>query len=228
MEDNTVRGPRGPRGPHGPHGPHGGMGMPGEKAKNSKAAFNNLHLYLKKHIPAIVISLIMGMAGSIISVIGPDKLSDIVNEISKGLFGPMDLDKIKSVCILMMVLYLLSWVFGYLQGFIMITVTQRVTKTLRKDISRKINRIPLRYFDKNSFGDVLSRVTNDVDTIGQTLSQSIGQLISSVTLFFGALIMMLITNVLMTVAAIASAIIGFIFMMTIMKKSQKHFVSQQM
>ena len=228
MEDNTVRGPERPRGPHGPHGPHGGMGMPGEKAKNSKAAFNNLHLYLKKHVPAIVISLIMGMAGSIISVIGPDKLSDIVNEISKGLFGPMDLDKIKSVCILMMVLYLLSWVFGYLQGFIMITVTQRVTKTLRKDISRKINRIPLRYFDKNSFGDVLSRVTNDVDTIGQTLSQSIGQLISSVTLFFGALIMMLITNVLMTVAAIASAIIGFIFMMTIMKKSQKHFVSQQM
>ena len=106
MEDNTVRGPRGPRGPHGPHGPHGGMGMPGEKAKNSKAAFNNLHLYLKKHVPAIFISLIMGMAGSIISVIGPDKLSDIVNEISKGLFGPMDLDKIKSVCILMMVLYL--------------------------------------------------------------------------------------------------------------------------
>ncbi|MCR5148621.1 MAG: ABC transporter ATP-binding protein/permease [Eubacterium sp.] len=219
--------PRGPRGPHGPHGPHGGPGMPPQKAKNGGEAFRKLYAFMHKYIPWVIVSLIMGAAGSVIAVIGPDKLSDIVNEITDGLFGTMNLSRIKSICILMLVLYVLSFIFGYVQSFIMATVTQRVTKSLRREISTKINRVPLKYFDKTSFGDVLSRVTNDVDTIGQTLNQSIGQLISSVTLFFGALIMMFITNVIMALSAIASAILGFIIMMTIMKRSQKHFVAQQ-
>ncbi len=226
MPDNMNK-PRGPRGPHGPHGPHGGPGMPPQKAKNGGEAFRKLYAFMHKYIPWVIVSLIMGAAGSVIAVIGPDKLSDIVNEITDGLFGTMNLSRIKSICILMLVLYVLSFIFGYVQSFIMATVTQRVTKSLRREISTKINRVPLKYFDKTSFGDVLSRVTNDVDTIGQTLNQSIGQLISSVTLFFGALIMMFITNVIMALSAIASAILGFIIMMTIMKRSQKHFVAQQ-
>ncbi|SEF55920.1 ATP-binding cassette, subfamily B [Eubacterium ruminantium] len=223
MPDNMNK----PRGPRGPHGPHGGPGMPPQKAKNSGEAFRKLYAFMHKYIPWVVVSLIMGAAGSVIAVIGPDKLSDIVNEITEGLFGTMNLGRIKSICMLMLILYVLSFIFGYVQSFIMATVTQRVTKSLRREISTKINRVPLKYFDKTSFGDVLSRVTNDVDTIGQTLNQSIGQLISSVTLFFGALIMMFITNVIMALSAIASAILGFIIMMTIMKRSQKHFVAQQ-
>jgi ATP-binding cassette subfamily B protein len=201
--------------------------MPGEKAKNNKAAFGKLYGYIQKHVPAIVVAVILGGISSVIAVICPDKLSDIVNEIQIGLAGALNIKKINNICIFVLTIFILSWIFGYIQNFIMTTVTQKVTKSLRRDISQKINRVPLRYFDKTSFGDVLSRVTNDVDMIGQTLNQSIGQLISSVTLFLGSLFMMFITNVWMTLAAIASAIIGFIFMGQIMKRSQKYFIAQQ-
>nr|WP_276709143.1 ABC transporter ATP-binding protein [Eubacterium ruminantium] len=201
--------------------------MPGEKAKNNKAAFGKLYGYIQKHVPAIVVAVILGGISSVIAVICPDKLSDIVNEIQIGLAGALNIKKINNICIFVLTIFILSWIFGYVQNFIMTTVTQKVTKSLRRDISQKINRVPLRYFDKTSFGDVLSRVTNDVDMIGQTLNQSIGQLISSVTLFLGSLFMMFITNVWMTLAAIASAIIGFIFMGQIMKRSQKYFIAQQ-
>ncbi|WP_287886088.1 ABC transporter ATP-binding protein [Eubacterium sp.] len=201
--------------------------MPGEKAKNNKAAFGKLYGYIQKHVPAIVVAVILGGISSVIAVICPDKLSDIVNEIQIGLAGALNIKKINNICIFVLTIFILSWIFGYIQNFIMTTVTQKVTKSLRRDISQKINRVPLRYFDKTSFGDVLSRVTNDVDMIGQTLNQSIGQLISSVTLFLGSLFMMFITNVWMTLAAIASAIIGFIFMGQIMKHSQKYFIAQQ-
>ncbi|WP_425365077.1 ABC transporter ATP-binding protein [Eubacterium ruminantium] len=223
MEENNKNLER--RRPQG--GPRRHPGMPGEKAKNNKAAFGKLYGYIQKHVPAIVVAVILGGISSVIAVICPDKLSDIVNEIQIGLAGALNIKKINNICIFVLTIFILSWIFGYIQNFIMTTVTQKVTKSLRRDISQKINRVPLRYFDKTSFGDVLSRVTNDVDMIGQTLNQSIGQLISSVTLFLGSLFMMFITNVWMTLAAIASAIIGFIFMGQIMKRSQKYFIAQQ-
>ncbi len=225
MEDNNTVQRRRPMG-H-PGGGHPGGGIPGEKAKDSKKAFKKLRGYIERYIPLIMISLVLGAAGSVIAVIGPDKLSDVTNEITKGFGGAINISKIRDICIVLAILYICSFLFSYLQGFIMITVTQRVTRSLRKDISQKINRIPLRYFDKTSFGDVLSRVTNDVDMIGQTLSTGIGQLISSVTLFIGALIMMFVTNVWMALAAIASAVIGFVIMINIMKHSQKYFLAQQ-
>ncbi|ETS96674.1 ABC transporter transmembrane region domain protein, partial [Fusobacterium sp. CM21] len=114
-----------------------------------------------------------------------------------------------------------------LQGVIMADVTQKTSKSLRTDISRKINRLPLSYFDKTSIGDILSRITNDVDSIGQTMNQSMASLVGAITMFFGSLLMMFITNWIMTVVGILSTIIGFVFMMVIMGKSQKYFAMQQ-
>ena len=134
---------------------------------------------------------------------------------------------IKYKRLFLVIIYALSLVFGYVQGFIMVTVTNRFTKKMRKDISEKINKLPLRYFDKHSYGDILSRVTNDVDTIGQTLNNSIGNLVSNVAQFLGALIMMFITNWIMALTAVGTTIIGFVLMTVILSKSQKYFISQQ-
>lgn len=215
----------GPPGGGPPGGPGGGMA--GEKAKDSAKALKELMAYIKPYIPAIVIALILGGVGALFSVIGPDKISDITNLIADGLMGVMDMDAIVDICIVLVVLYGLSWVFSYVQSFILTTVTQRLSKSLRGDISRKINRMPLRYFDSTSFGDVLSRVTNDVDTIGQMLNNSLGSLISSVTMLVGSLFMMFVTNALMAGSAIAASLVGFVLMMVIMMRSQKYFTAQQ-
>ncbi len=204
-----------------------GRGMPAEKPKDSKKILGKLLNYIRSYIPAIVIALILGCAGAVFSVIGPNKLSDITNLITEGFIKGIDIDSVLNICIFLTILYSLSWVFNYVQGFILTTVTQRTSKSLRTDISEKINRMPLRYFDSTAYGDVLSRVTNDVDTIGQMLNNSIGSLISSITLLVGALIMMFVTNALMAGAAIAASIIGFVFMTVIMAHSQKYFIAQQ-
>ncbi len=125
-------------------------------------------------------------------------------------------------------LYVGYAVLGYVQSWMMANVTQRTAQRLRESISVKINKLPLKYFDKVSYGDVLSRITNDVDAIGQTLGQSLGSLITSVTLFVGALVMMFYNNVIMTLCAIGASLIGLIIMMAIMKSSQKYFARQQM
>ena len=139
----------------------------------------------------------------------------------------MDIPAIVHICMILAVLYGLGWLFGYIQNFILATVTQKVSRSLRGDISKKINRLPLRYFDGTSTGNVLSRVTNDVDTIGQSLNNSIGSFVSSVTLFLGALIMMFVTNWLMALSAIAASLIGFVLMTVIMSRSHKYFFAQQ-
>lgn len=210
-----------------PGGPGGSRSMAGEKAKDSGAALKSLLNYCRSYLPVILIALILGAFSAVFSVIGPDRIADITNLIAEGLTGSIDLAAIVHNCVFLAVLYGLSWVFGYIQSFILATVTQRISKSLRTDISKKINRIPLGYFDKTTLGDILSRVTNDVDTIGQMMNNSIGSLISSVTLFFGALIMMFMTNVPMATSAIAASFIGFALMLIIMKKSQKYFLAQQ-
>lgn len=207
--------------------PRPGEVVVGEKAKDNVKALKNLVHYCKPYLPAVWIALILGGISAVFSVIGPDKISDITDLIAEGLTGSVDLTAIVNISILLAVLYGLSWIFGYIQNFIMATVAQYLSKSLRSDISKKINRIPLKYFDSTSYGDVLSRVTNDVDTIGQSMNNSIGSLISSVTLFVGSLIMMFVTNALMTVSAVAAALIGFILMMVIMAHSQRHFIAQQ-
>lgn len=207
--------------------PPGGLGGPGTKAKDFKKTIRQLISYCKVYLPAIIIALILAMAGSIFNIIGPDILSDITDLITEGMMTSIDLDAVIDVASLLAILYGLGFVFNYIQGFIMATVTQRVSKNLRSDLSTKINRLPLKYFDTTSTGDVLSRVTNDVDMIGQTLNQSLSTLVSAVTMFLGSLIMMFYTNWIMAIAAILSTIVGFGLMTFIISKSQRYFAQQQ-
>ncbi|MEY4480163.1 MAG: hypothetical protein RLZZ267_841 [Bacillota bacterium] len=212
------------RGPFG-GGPHGGF--TGEKATDFKGTWAKLLKYMQVYLPQAIIALVAALVGTVFTIIGPELLKQMTDEIAKGLVSTINMDAVFRIGMLLAVLYGLSVLFTYLQGYVMATITQKVSRQLRTDISAKMNRLPFRYFDKTSYGDVLSRVTNDVDTIGQTLNQSIGSLVSAITLFFGSLIMMFFTNVLMTLTAIASTVIGFVMMALIMKKSQKYFMSQQ-
>ncbi|MGN0688293.1 MAG: ABC transporter ATP-binding protein [Oscillospiraceae bacterium] len=186
-----------------------------------------LLLYCRRYAALLIIAMILGGACALFSVIGPNKIADMVDLIEQGLRGSFDLAAIGRIGIFLAVLYGLGWVFGYLQQFILTTVTQRMTQSLRTDISGKINRMPLRYLDNSGFGDILSRVTNDADTIGQMLSSSIGTLVSSVTLLVGTLIMMFVTNIGMAAGAVISSFIGFALLILLVGKSQKHFLEQQ-
>jgi ATP-binding cassette subfamily B protein len=219
-----------PRRPAGRPGPFGGgphAGYTGEKATDFRGTWGKLLKYMRAYLPQAILGLVVATIGTIFTIMGPDLLKQMTDEITKGLMGSIDMDAVYRIGMLLAVLYGLSVVFTYFQGFIMATITQKVSRNLRTDIAAKINRLPFNYFDKTSYGDVLSRVTNDVDTIGQTLNQSVGTLITAITLLFGSLIMMLFTNVLMTLTAVVATIIGFVMMALIMKKSQKYFMSQQ-
>lgn len=207
-------------------------GSPAEEAhtKNFKKAWGRMLGYIKPHYPAIIFAAILVTVGTIFTVIGPSKLSDITNIIAEGMLpgSSIDLGAIASIGTFLVTIYLISAVLTYGEGYIMATVSQKLSKSLRTDISQKINRLPLGYFDKTSYGDILSRSTNDVDTIGQSMNESIGTLMSAVTLLIGSVVMMLITNVTMTVAAVLSSLIGFALIGIIMTKSQKYFRRQQM
>lgn len=198
-----------------------------EKPENFFKSWKKLILYCKSYIYQIIIAFIFAVIGTIFTIIGPNKLREITDLITDGLIYGINLDKVKEIAVFLSILYGLGFVFSYIQGFIMATVTQKLSKNLRKDISKKINKLPLKYFDSTSYGDVLSRVTNDVDTIGQTMNQSIGMLVTEITLFLGSLIMMLKTNIIMTFSAVCATILGFLFMTLIISKSQKYFLNQQ-
>ncbi len=204
-----------------------GMQSGGEKPKNLKKALGELAVHCKRFFPAVIIAVLLAMAAAVFSLIGPNKLQDMTDIIQKGLMNGIDIDGVEDIAFTLVVLYSLGFIFNYIQGFIMATVTQKVTKDLRTGISYKINKVPLSYYNKTSIGDVLSRVTNDVDTIGQTMNQSVGMLVTAVTMFLGSLIMMFYTNWIMAVTAVLTTIIGFGLMMFIMSKSQKHFIRQQ-
>lgn len=212
----------------GPGGGPRGIGTGnGEKAKNFTKTWGKLISYMRPYIPAVIIALLLAVAGTVFNIIGPNQLSKITDMITEGMSTGIDLAAIGSIGLFLAVLYGLGFLFNYIQGFTMATVTQKVSKKMRADITQKINRLPLRYFDSTSYGDVLSRVTNDVDTIGQTLNQSIGSLVTSITMFFGSLIMMFSINATMAASAVAAAVVGFALMMLIMARSQKYFTAQQ-
>ncbi len=198
-----------------------------EKPKDLKKALREMTHYLKKYIPFIVIALVLSALGSVLSIIGPNKLSDLTDEITKGLMTGMNFDAIKSISIFLVCIYGLSGIFNYIQGFIMATVANRFAQSLRTQISHKINKLPLRYYDTHSYGDILSRVTNDVDTIATSLNQSLGTLVGAITLFIGSIIMMFYTNWILALTGILSSLIGFVFMFIILGKSQKYFNARQ-
>ncbi|WP_430749934.1 ABC transporter ATP-binding protein [Desemzia incerta] len=197
------------------------------KPKNMKQTYKDLLAYINVYLPIVIVALVLAMGAAVISLIGPRQLSEITDLITAGLTGQLDIAAIEKIALLLVTLYVISYIANYVQGFIMATITQRVSKKLRRDISEKINRLPLRYFDSNSVGDVLSRVTNDVDMISQTMNQSISTLVTATTMFLGSLFMMFITNVPMTLAAIASTLIGFGLMILIVRHSQQYFGAQQ-
>lgn len=205
-----------------------GMGRrPAEKSKDFKGTWMKIIRYCKRYLAVIVVALICAVAGTILTILGPDKLSDLTKVITEGIATGIDMERVKSIGLTLVAFYVGSAILSFGQQFIMATVTQNVTKQLRSDISVKINRLPMAYYNKTSTGDVLSRVTNDVDMISQSMNQSIGNLVSAVALFFGALIMMFKTNVIMTLTAVIATMIGFGLMSLITSHSQKYFSRQQ-
>jgi len=233
MSDNTERKRPGRFG-GGMMGPRGMGGV--EKAKDFKGTWVKLIRYCKSYMPIIIVALVIAALGTALQIAGPNKLGDMVNEIAKGLpaiinnvpvLGAIDMDAVYNIGMLLVLFYGTSVILSFTENFIMATVTAKISKNMRTSISKKINKLPLKYFDKTSYGDVISRVTNDVDVIGQTMNQSIDNLVRAITMFAGSLIMMIYNSWMLALVAVASTIVGFVLMTLIMKKSQKYFKAQQ-
>ena len=220
---------RGPMGGHG-HGP----GIPGEKAKNFKGTMGTLARYLKPFLPSIIIVFVFAIASTVFAIVGPKILGNATTEIFNGVMGKMagisngiDFGKVGEILLTLLGIYLVSAAFSYLQNFLMTGVSMKLTYRLRKEISEKINRLPLSYFDTRTHGEVLSRVTNDIDTVSNSLNQSLTQLITAITTIVGVLIMMFSISWLLTVVTLIIIPIALLLVMVIVKRSQKHFINQQ-
>ncbi|MFQ9093502.1 MAG: ABC transporter ATP-binding protein [Ruminococcus sp.] len=213
-------------------GPRGGQ-MPVEKAKDFKGSIGKLFVYMKKYHAAVVVVILCAVASTLFSVIGPDILGKATTELANGLMakiqgtGGIDFTKIGQILLFVLGLYLLSTLFNFVQGWLMTGVTQKVCYRMRKDISEKIDRMPMAYFESRTYGEVLSRITNDVDTLGQSLNQSITQIITSVATMVGVLVMMLRISPLMTLIAVIILPISVTLISLVVKKSQKYFKQQQ-
>lgn len=215
-------------------GPMGGPpGMPGEKAKDLKGTTRKLLAYMGRYKIALVLVMLFAIGGTAFNIIGPKVLSKATTELFNGLMakvggtGGIDFVKIGNILLLLLLLYLFSALLSFVQGYIMTGVSQKLSYRFRREISEKINRMPLAYFESKTVGDVLSRITNDVDTLGQSLSQSITTLITSLTTIVGVLIMMLSISPLMTLIALVILPISGMLIGLVMKFSQKYFVAQQ-
>ena len=200
-----------------------------EKAKDSKKALANLLNFCKKYWLGIVISLLLAGAGAVVTILGPDKLGQITNLIKNAIKQgtSIDMSAVLNITIILAILFLIGAICSFLESFIMSSVTQKISKNLRTQIDAKISKIPLEYFTSNSYGDILSRVTNDVDTISQSLSNSIGTIVSASVQFVGCIIMMFVSNYIMSITAIVSTLLGMVLMGVIMAKSQKYFIQRQ-
>lgn len=198
-----------------------------EMAKDFSGTWKKLLEYCKAYRFHLIFSLFCAFAGTILTLMGPGRIADLTDVISAGILTGIDMEKVRRIAITLICFYASSLILSVSQGRIMAMVTQRISQRLRGDISGKINRLPMWYYNRTATGDVLSRVTNDVDTIGQSLNQSLAALVSSVTQMIGALILMFSHNFLMTVTAILSGVIGFVLMFAIMGRSQKYFIAQQ-
>ena len=198
-----MQGPGMGRGPGGPGG-HG----PVEKAKDFKGTIKKLIKYLSKYHFAIIMVIIFAAGSTIFNVMGPKILGRATTEVYNGVISKfnggsgIDIEKIGSILLTLILLYVLSWVFSFVQGIIMTGVAQKTAYNMRKEISEKINRLPMEYYDKRTFGNILSVITNDVDTLGMNLNQTVTQIVTSVSTIIGVLIMMLSISPLMTIIAL--------------------------
>lgn len=229
--ENNKKEKRPPKGGGGHMGP--GPMVGGEKARNFKGTMKKLIKYLSVYKLSMFAVLIFAIASSIFTIVGPKILGNVTTELFEGVMakiagtGNVDFDYIGKIIILLVVLYLISAFFSYIQGYIMSNVSMKVSYNFRKNISEKINRMPLKYFDTTSHGEVLSRVTNDVDTLSQTLNQSLSQIITSVTTVVGVLVMMLTISWQLTLASMLMIPLSAGLIMVIVKNSQKYFKQQQ-
>ena len=213
--------------PQAQKGMGGPRGVITESSDNFGASWKNLLSYAKPQMVAIVIAMLCAVIGTVISLIGPKQIQKITDLITAGVTGSIDLDAVTATVTFLLILYGISWLMNFLQHFIMATVAPTISNRMRTDISDKTNRMPLKYFDSTSFGDILSRITNDIDTIERTLNLSIAQFITSIALFIGSAVMMFITNWILALTAIVASVLGFFLMSVIMKRSQLHFNRQQ-
>ena len=222
------------RRPHRGRGPMGrGPMAPGEKAKDFKGSFRKLLAYVGKYKIAIFIVMIFAGISTVFSVAGPKVMGKATTALAEGMMkkiagtGGIDFGYIAEILLITLGLYLVSAVFSFFQGWIMTAVTQKLCYRMRKEISEKINRMPMKYFESRTYGEVLSRITNDVDTLGQGLNQSITQIITSVATLIGVLVMMLSISPLMTLIALVILPVSAVLVSAVVKFSQKHFRTQQ-
>ena len=224
MSNNRRRGPMG--------GPGRGM-APGEKAKDLKGTMVKLIKYMRRFYVPIVMVIIFAIASTVFNIVGPTILGDATTEIFKGLVrkvsggSGIDFDKVKHILLMLLSLYVASAIFSFIQGLIMTHVSNNVSYQMRKDISEKIHRMPMKYFESRTYGEVLSRVTNDVDTLGQSLNQSMTQIITSTTQIVGVFIMMIRISIPMTIAVLLTLPLSMGLIGLIMSKSQPYFKAQQ-
>lgn len=200
---------------------------PDEKPKNVKSSMADLFKYLKPWYKAIVAALILSLAGTALTLIAPDKMADLTNTIGDGLSTGIDMSAIIKAIIIVLTIYVCASLVTCASNYVMITVMQKLAWNMRSSISEKINRMPLKYFDKVSVGDVLSRITNDVDTVSSALNSSITTLVQAVVQFVGVTIIMFATSGRLALTAIGSSVLGFVFMFSIIKRSRKYFQQQQ-
>lgn len=201
----------------------------GKKEKLDKESLLKLVRYLKPYHIAIIFALIFAIISAIVQIISPSLIEDLIEIIQKGItsVSGIDMSEFLSMCVMIIVVYIIGALFGYLQQFIMAIVNQNTSKKLRSEIDHKLSKLPLSYFDKTTRGDILSKVTNDVDTISQTLGSSVANLVSACVLFIGVIIMMFSVNVTLACITILSSVLGFLLMFLVIGKSQKYFNKRQ-
>ena len=222
------------RRPMRPHGPHGGPpGMPGEKAKNFRGTIGKLFRYIGNYKFAVILVCLFAMGSTVFSVVGPKTLGKATTELYNGIVakymgaGGIDFGAIGKILLTVLIIYAASALCSFVQHFTMTTVVQNVCYRMRREITEKINRMPMKYFEKRTVGEVLSRITNDVDTLGQGMNQSITTLISSITTIVGVLYMMLTISPLMTGLTVLILPVSLLLIMLVVGRSQKYFKAQQ-
>lgn len=214
------------------HGPGGRMGT-GEKAKDFKGTMKKLLNYIGKYKIGILFVLIFAVGGTVFNILGPRVLGNATDEIFNGIMSKIsggagiNFSNVASILLTLLCMYIVSAALSFAQGLVMTSITQRICYNMRREISEKINRMPMKYFESRTYGEVLSRITNDVDTLGQSLNQSLTQLITAVTMLIGVFIMMLTISVPMTLLALLMIPLSLIIVMQVIKRSQKYFRAQQ-
>lgn len=220
------------RGPFGGRGPAGRM-MPGEKPKDFKGTLGKLVSFMGRFKAALVVVVVFAIGSTVFNIVGPKVLSTATTELFNGIVakidgsGGIDFDAIARILAFTLGLYLLSAACSFVQGWMMSSISQRTCYQLRRAIAEKIDRMPMGYFERTRVGDTLSRITNDVDTLGQSLNQGVTQLITSVTTIIGVLVMMLSINPLMTLITVLILPVSVVLILVVVKRSQKYFVAQQ-